>query len=162
MQCLLTEEKEEKLPIDAQFSRDGSSVKVKIVNQSQTAIKQGYVLFNDNEALTFESVPAMSAKEFTGRLSFYKSWINDDNIYYEPDYYRPSYYEETVTTELNRNAPFMAQGTSQRSRTINAYLGRGAAVVCAELEDVPSSYKIKNKSCLYEHIQLVRLVVLDK
>ncbi len=162
MQCLMTETKAEKLPIDAEVRCDGKQAAVKIINQSQTSIKKGYVLFKDNEALAFESVPAMSTKEFTGQLSFYQSWLNDEQVYSRADdYYYSRYGEDYSSVQLNRNSVLLAEGTNQRSRTISAYLANGAAVVCAEFDDSPLSYKLKNRSCLYEHIQLVRLVVLN-
>lgn len=158
----MTETKAEKLPIDAEVRCDGKQAAVKIINQSQTSIKKGYVLFKDNEALAFESVPAMSTKEFTGQLSFYQSWLNDEQVYSRADdYYYSRYGEDYSSVQLNRNSVLLAEGTNQRSRTISAYLANGAAVVCAEFDDSPLSYKLKNRSCLYEHIQIVRLVVLN-
>ena len=43
-----------------------------------------------------------------------------------------------------------------------AYLEHGAAVVCAEYEDAPLSLGVKDHSCDYNHVQLVRLLVFPE
>jgi len=60
---------------------------------------------------------------------------------------------------LTNEIAYAAHGCVQRTQTINAYLARGAAVVCAEFDQAPVSFTAKDRSCAYEHTQLVRLVV---
>jgi len=54
---------------------------------------------------------------------------------------------------------FFAQGCSQRTQAISAYLARGAAVVCVGYKDAPVSFEVEGRSLKPNHVQLARLVV---
>ena len=47
-------------------------------------------------------------------------------------------------------------------KAIETYLAGGAAVVCAQYDQAPLPFAIKDQSCHYTHTQLARLVVFPK
>jgi hypothetical protein len=154
MQCLLTESPLDKMPVDALVKIEGDNVTIKIDNRSTAPVKQGYVLFAGNRALNFGKIAPGSSGEFTGSLELFTGWPSVSNLRYRN--YIPA--NETEISFHSETA-FFAQGTLQRTRAINNYLQQGAAVVCLEFDQHPVSFKIKDRSYLTDHIQLVRLVV---
>ena len=156
MQCLLNESPIPQLPIDAKVQCQGDEIFLTIVNQQMSPIKRGYVLFDNNQAVSFGPVDGRSTKEFSGRLKPYKGW--GSTVIRSPDG-RHRYYMDGYQSEFKNEAAYSAQGCLQRTRTIKAYLANGAAVVCAEFDRAPVSLAVKGRSCDYNHNQLVRLVV---
>jgi len=159
MQCLINETPIQQLPIDAKVERRGAEIFLTIVNQAESPIKRGYVLFDNNQAITFSSVGGYSREDFSGRLKPYKGW--DSTVIRHPDG-RYRYYMDDYKPEFKNEAAYSAQGCLQRTETINAYLAHGAAVVCAEFDQAPVLFAVKDRSCDYNHTQLVRLVVFPK
>jgi len=158
IQCLLNEAPLERLPFTAKVERDGEEITVKIFNESDAAIKSGYVLFDYRRGIRFdEEVPPHSDKEFRSRLSALTAWQSNDI-----NRYRNSYRGSGNPGTLKRQDAFFAQGSIRRTQAIDAYLAHGAAVVCAEYDQAPVSFAVDARSCNYDHIQLVRLVVFPK
>jgi hypothetical protein len=156
MQCLINESPIQQLPIDAGVERRGDEIFLTIVNKAEISIKRGYVLFDNNQAISFGSIDGYSTEEFSGQLKPYKGW---DSTIIKGHNGRYRYYMEGYKSEFKNEAAYTAQGCLQRTKTIKAYLENGAAVVCAEFEQAPVSCAVKDRSCNYKHIQLVRLVV---
>jgi len=159
MQCLLNESPLQQLPISAQVQRRGDQLILNITNLSENPIKEGYVLLDNNQALFFDSVGAGSTRKFSGKLKRYEGWEYDIRRYVGGGYY---YNEHGRQSKFKNETAYSAQGCLQRTQTIKAYLAYGAAVVCAEFDQAPVSFGVKDRSCDYNHIQLVRLVVFPK
>ncbi|HUW19698.1 MAG TPA: hypothetical protein VMW16_10385 [Sedimentisphaerales bacterium] len=145
MQCLLNESPLPDLPFTAELARKGDELVLKIVNQSDSPILKGCVIFGGDMVFDFVDVPARADKEFRGPLRHRKVWT---------DYNTANY-----PGRFNCEMAFFAQGCLQRTQAISAYLAHGAGVVCAEYDNAPLSVRVKNHSCDYNHVQLVRLVV---
>jgi hypothetical protein len=151
VQCLLNESPLGKLPFKAKVQRHGDDIALNITNESQSAILEGYVLTGNDRGINFGPVRAGESKQFRYPLKTMRVWGSYDKYYTQRG--RP--YSGTFS---NKDA-FFAQGCLQRTRAIRAYLARGAAVVCAEYEQAPVSFAVKDRSCNPNHIQLARLVV---
>jgi hypothetical protein len=156
MQCLLNESPAEQVPISAEVQQRGDQLIVSITNLSETPIKKGHVLLDNNRALVFGSVGANSTSEFSGVLRRWTGWDYDIRQYVGGGYY---YGDSGRQSQFKNETAYSAQGCLQRTQTIKAYLAHGAAVVCAEFDQAPISFGVKGRSCNYNHIQLVRLVV---
>jgi hypothetical protein len=154
IQCLLNESSLQRLPLNASFQRQGDQVTVEITNDSESPIQDGYVLCAYSQAFTFGAVPARTTKQFEGELSqrtprgTYSSRRNSKARY-------P--YIGSMTERA-----FFAQGCLQRTHTIDAYLAHGAAVVVARYKQTPLAFNVKDCSCEFNHVQLVRQVVFPK
>ncbi|MHC4583932.1 MAG: hypothetical protein ACYS3N_05350 [Planctomycetota bacterium] len=159
MQCLMNESPVQQLPINASVERRGDEVFLTIVNQSESPIAKGYVLFDNNQAVSYGYVSGYSTKEFSNRLKPFEGWERTI-IRYSNGRYR-SYRDDSQSGFKNETA-YSAQGCLRRTQTIKAYLAKGAAVVCAEFYQAPVSFAAKDHSCDYNHTQLVRLVVFPK
>jgi len=160
IQCLLTESPVERLPLAAQVRRNGRHVVLEIANESDSPIRNGYVLFDDNQTLNFGSVPGRATKRFEGELATRSVWAT-----YGSDGYRSGSYRGRPVASLGSirslgdATTFFAQGCLQRTQGIRCYLARGAAVVCAQYQDVPVPFSVKDCSYQYQHVQLVRQVI---
>ena len=159
MQCLLNESPLQQLPISAEVQQRGDELILSITNLSENPIKKGYVLLNNNQALVFGFVGAGSTGEFSGKPKGFEGWDYDINSYVRASY---NYNESGLQSKFKNETAYLAQGCLQRTQTIKAYLAHGAAVVCAEFDQAPVSFGVKARSCDYNHIQLVRLVVFPK
>jgi hypothetical protein len=156
MQCLMNESPVQQLPIDAKVERRGDEIFLTIVNQSESPIKRGYVLFGQNQSVSFGSVRAYSTGEFSDRLKPFTGL--ESTITRNPDG-RYRYYMDGHQSKFKNETAFSAQGCLRRTQTIKAYLAKGAAVVCAQFDQASASFAVKDRSCDYNHTQLVRLVV---
>jgi hypothetical protein len=159
MQCLMNESPLHQMPVDAAVERRGDEILLTITNLSESPIKEGYVLFDNNQSVGFGSVGAYSTKNFSDRLKPYKGW--ESTIIRSPDG-RYRYYSEGYQSGFKNETAYSAQGCLRRTQTIKAYLAKGAAVVCARFDRAPVSFAVKGRSCDYNHTQLVRLVVFPK
>jgi hypothetical protein len=142
MQCLLNESTIEKLPFSAQVKQQGDEIILSITNDSDSPISRGYVALRDEHGFSFGSVPAHTERQFRGQLL--------------------TYYQYASSLSNIKQGALSAQGCWQRTRVISGYLAGGAAMVCAEYEQPPVPFAVKDRSCGYDHIQLVRLVVFPK
>jgi hypothetical protein len=149
IQCLLSESPLPQLPLEAEVHRNGNEIIVSIINRSDSPINRGYVLFGNDRVFDFDQVPALASKEFQGSLSHRRSWNSRDAERYR-------------SVRFNCEKAFFARGCLQRTQAMRAYLASGAAAVCAEYENVPLSFAVKNRSCDYSQVQLVRLVVFPE
>ncbi|MFH1717873.1 MAG: hypothetical protein ABIF19_11015 [Planctomycetota bacterium] len=134
VQCLLNESRLERLPFSAEVQRQAGQVTVNVTNESESAILKGYVLFGNNQGVSFGPVQGRAAEQFNREVT-------------------------TIYSDVRNKEAFLAQGCLQRTRAIDAYLARGAALVCAEYEQAPVSFEIEGRSFKSNHIQLARLVV---
>ena len=155
IQCLLNESPLQQLPFDAQVDRDGDTVTVNIVNDSDAPILSGYALLDNNRGINFGSVPAHTSKQFRNQTRTMRFW-DTNNLQRYQQYRSP---QQLTSGRFNNEDAFFAQGSLQRTQTIGAYLARGAAVVCVNYGNAPVSFTIKDRSCKNDHIQLARLVV---
>ena len=93
-------------------------------------------------------------------------WSNNNIERYQQyhNIQRPQYHniQRPRSGSFNIEDAFFAQGSLQRTQTIDAYLARGAAMVCAQYDKAPVPFAVKDRSCSYDHIQLVRLVVFPQ
>ncbi len=157
MQFLLKESVGEQLPFQATVVREGGGIAVRIVNDCDVAIRQGYVLLGDNQAMEFDVVPPRATKQFRGRPVHDDRWerwsVFQDPQRWSRDFSRGRFEKEKA---------FFARGCLQRTRAMKAYLAYDAAVVCAEYDNAPVFSTVKGRSCKYDHIQLVRLVVFPE
>lgn len=161
IQCLMNEAVIERLPFKAEVRRDGERITVEISNESDAAIVNGYVLFDNGMGIRLNGiVDARAAKEFSGTLSRVDAWRGNDSNRLRDSYY--NYRPSGEAGSLKREDAYYAQGSLQRTRAIDTYLARGAAVVCVEYANAETSFKVDARSCAYDHIQLARLVVFPK
>ena len=159
MQCLMNETPVQQLPIDAKVERRGDEIFLTIVNQLESPIKRGYVLFDQNQAVSFGSVKGYSTGDFSDSLKPFQGW--ERTVIRSSDgRYRS--YRDGQQSEFKNETAFSAQGCLQRTQTIKVYLAKGATVVCAEFDRAPVSFAVKGRSCEYNHTQLVRLVVFPE
>jgi hypothetical protein len=159
MQCLMNESPLQQIPIDAKVERRGDEISLTIVNQLESPIKRGYVLFDQNQAVSFGYVKGYSTGEFSDRLKPFQGW--ERTVIRSSDG-RYSSYRDGNQSEFKNETAFSAQGCLQRTQTIKVYLAKGAAVVCAEFDRAPVSFAVKGRSCDYNHTQLARLVVFPE
>ena len=81
---------------------------------------------------------------------------------YSSEYYRTNPREQRPTVPFKKNSVFFAQGSLQRTQALDAYLERGAAVVCVEYDQPPVSFGLEGRSSNLNHVQLARLVVFPQ
>jgi hypothetical protein len=153
MQCLLTESPVDIMPFKAEVSRDRNEVSVSIENLSDEPIKAGHVLFSGNMALDFGAVASGETKQFSGRLKSRR----DDMYETMKEYQRNSSYSNNQ--RYANHKAYVAQGSLRRTIAMHDYMSHGAAVVHAEYTNTSTPFVVKNRTCDYSHIQLVRLVV---
>jgi hypothetical protein len=157
VQCLINEAPENELPLRVDISRSGDEIALEVTNDADCPIKSGYVLFSENRLVNFQNIPPHSKSKFEKRLTRGNKW---ELRLMQQDQYG------MMRRELSGNfvpeKAFFAQGILQRTRSINDYLEYGAAVVCAEYDNAPVPYKVKNNSCNYTHVQMARLVVFPE
>jgi len=155
VQCLLNESHLDRPPFSAEVQRNGDQVTINIINESESAITQGRVLFGSNRGASFDSVPAHGSRRFTRQMKAMNA-----RDYLGSEVYRSNYavsgreYSDTPSSSV-----FFAQGCSQRTEAIDAYLARGAALVLAGYKDAPVSFEVEGRSFKPNHIQVARLVV---
>jgi len=158
IQCLLNESPLERLPFNAELQQDGNEISVNIVNNFDAPILNGYVLLSNDRGANFGPVPAGDSKQFRKQLKTMRIWGD-----YNADRYREYYSRRrNYSISFKNEDAFFAQGCLQRTQAINAYLELGAAVVCAEYDQAPLSFAVKDRSYNPTHIQLVRLIVFPK
>ena len=158
IQCLLNESPLERLPLKAQLQRNGDEVILQLLNESDTPILNGYVLFGNNRGINFGPVQANAGREFRSKLHTLRVWETYNVNRYRKYYNRSRDYSANYKSE----DAYFAQGCLRRTQAINAYLARGAAMVCARYDNAPVSFEVKGPPCNYNHIQLVRLVVFPQ
>jgi hypothetical protein len=157
MQCLLDESMIEKLPFKAEVQINGDEIVVNIINESDSQIKQGYVLLDRSRGTEFGQVQPNSSRQFTDRAHNLRIWEGFDT-----SRYRQFSRRGDNSVRFKDEDAFFAQGCLQRTKAIEDYLAGGAAVVCVMYDQAPTPFKIKDRSCDYSHIQLARLVVFPK
>jgi hypothetical protein len=154
MQCLATEGPVAQMPFSAEVTLDGNGVTVDIDNKSPFAIRGAWIAIGDR-AGPLGGVPAKSktslrADALSARIPYGR--LSPSNSIYEG----PSAPDGAIMSAID------SQGTQQRTRTIEAYLQRQAAVVYAVYEDAPCCCQVADAKKTTNHIQLVRLVVMPK
>lgn len=145
MQCLLGEYPSAGAPFSAKVDLAGGRVAIEIENNSETAIRGGYVRMKDNRTMRFGPVAAKASRRFDGPLQGAGHWR---------ECVESSYPGRFVT-----DAAFFAQGCLRRTRAIQGYLSAGAAVVCVEYDRAPLEFGVANRRGDQDHVKLARLVV---
>ena len=148
MQCLAEESPLAEFPLAARLTRAGDQFVLEVTNLSDSAIVEGYVLFDDEMALDFGDVGANAGRRFEGRPHRRDSWVT----------LTPQHRTRSSQYEL----AYYARGSLQRTEAIKKYLDNGAAVVCARYDSAPAPFSLKDRTCAYHHIQLARLVVFPE
>ncbi|MCD4823485.1 MAG: hypothetical protein K8S55_02680 [Phycisphaerae bacterium] len=141
MQCLMEESPAPAMPLAAQVRQAGREWAIRIINLSDTPIRQGYVQVTPNKAVRFEAVPAK------GTIEIRKPAVKNVNS----RSYLVSYSEA-----------FSAHGTAKRTKAIDEYLHSGASIVYAEYDNAPLPVTVKDRTTKTNHVKLARLVVFSK
>ncbi|MCH8217123.1 MAG: hypothetical protein IH892_10155 [Planctomycetes bacterium] len=141
MQCLLTESVVSDLPFSARVSVTGRDLEVTVDNRSDHAIRNLFVLFGSSRSRVLGGVPAEQAETLTGRLASGR---------------------RGRAMTLTQEQIFGAGAVAPRTRGIQHYLDRGAAVVCVEYDAMPLPWTMTASECQYDPIQLARLVVFPE
>ncbi|MFC1634547.1 hypothetical protein ACFL5Z_06855 [Planctomycetota bacterium] len=158
VQCLLNESTLQRLPFDAQVERRGDEIVIDIINESKSRIMSGYVLVDENHGARFGPVRAGATKQFRSRVQRMGGWGSyREEFFREQDPRRPR-----PMARFKKESAFYAQGCLQRTQALDAYLERGASVVCVEYDQPPVSFALDGRSYSHNHIQLARLVVFPK
>ena len=158
VQCLLNESPLEQLPFNAELQQADNEIVVNIVNHSEAPILNGYVFLENDRRASFGPVPARASREFRSPLRRATTWGD-----YSAERYR-NYYARarSYPVSFKQEDAFFAQGCLQRTQAMTAYLAHGAAIVCAEYDQAPISFAVKDRLCHPDHIQLARLVTFPK
>jgi hypothetical protein len=158
VQCLLNESSLERLPFDARVERRDGEVVVEITNESKSRIQGGYVLVDSRRGARFGPVRAGATKQFRSRIQRMGGWSAFREEYSQQEDPR----RRNPPVRFRKESAFFGQGCLQRTQALDAYLGRGASVVCVEYDQPPVSFALDGRSYSHNHIQLVRLVVFPK
>ena len=141
MQYLLTESVVSELPFSARVSVTGRDLEVTVDNRSDQAIRNLFVLFGRSRSRVMGGVPAGKEETLTGRLASGR---------------------RGRTMTLTQDQIFGAGAVAPRTRGMQHYLDRGAAVVCVEYDAMPLPWTMTDSQCQYDPIQLARLVVFPE
>jgi len=158
VQCLLNESSLQRLPFDAEVQRRGDEIVIDITNESKSRIMGGYVLTDGSHGVRFGSVRAGAGRQFRSPIQRMRGWGSYSTEYYrggDPRGQRPA-------VPFKKDNAFFAQGCSQRTQALDAYIERGAAVVCVEYDQPAVTFGLEDRSCRLNHIQLARLVVFPE
>jgi hypothetical protein len=112
IQCLLNESPLDGLPFKAELEHDGDEIVVNIVNESKSAILNGYVLVDNNRGINFGPVPAGAGKQFRNRLKAMRIW-DDYGAVRDQEYYSG---RRRYSGSFRRKDAFFAQGCLQRTQ----------------------------------------------
>ena len=156
MQCLMSESPQQRMPISATVKRFDEELVVTVTNRSNYPIRNGYVRLDENKVMRFGGVPAEGTEQFRGRLHARPEW---DEFLGERD---RGYSMMSQSAKFTNDAAYFARGCLKRTRTIEAYLRKGAAVVCVKYDQAPVSFSVADRKCDNSHIKLVRLVVFPQ
>ncbi|KKL25927.1 hypothetical protein LCGC14_2400410, partial [marine sediment metagenome] len=154
MQCLITEEPVSGVPLRARITRDGPDMTVEVENTADLAVTDGYVRFSNNRVMKLGPVPAKSTRRFTRKPKKTKKpwdvkrW--DDCV------------RDSARPIFTGDQAYFAWGTLGRTRSIEDYLERGAAVVCLRYVDSDAGFGLKKRQAAVNHIQMARLVVFPE
>ena len=162
MQCLVCESPVQKFPITASLQQTNDGYSLSITNNSDHPIARGMVRFDGNQALEFGSVPPQQTSEFHGQLTKAPAWRAHTSRRTRSRRPRTRAPGTHITASLATENAFLSPGCLKRTQAIQSYLRHGAAVVCAQYDDVPTSFRLANRKCNYAHTQLVRLVVFPE
>ena len=165
VQTLLSEWALDRMPFTAKVERRGATAIVEIRNDSDSAIRGGFVLFADTCA-DLGAVPARTTQRFEAPTRPFLSWQD-----YSANVYRRSRGQSmgaTYNTSIPRyptslggaaDNAFFAQGCLSRTLAMHGGLAYGAALVCVVFEDAPVPLSVKDCSYQTNHIQLARQLV---
>ncbi len=160
MQCLLTESRQSPVPISAELRRTGRTVRLTLHNHADTPIARGCLRLGDNLCMELGPVPARGSRDFAEQLRGGEPWeICLERLESRQPWRRPG--RDEPPSRFDADTACFAQGTLARTEAIQRYLAAGAAVVCAEYEQAPVAFKVSNRRCRFDHIQLARLVVFE-
>ncbi len=164
VQSLLCEWTPKEMPFSATVERKDGGATVEIVNTSGSAIRAGYVLFEDCYA-DLGSVPARSTKRFPVRTRPFRLWAKQGGSpAVDPDGQPnawPGLELPRMPASLHGVADnaFFAQGCLNRTLGMYSCLGAGTATVCVMFEDAPAPFTIQGRSYDVHHIQFARQLV---
>ncbi|MCP4707231.1 MAG: hypothetical protein GY869_01285 [Planctomycetes bacterium] len=159
MQTLLVESTRGSLPFNATVDRQGNEVTVTITNYYDSAIKYGYIFFDQGRRMSFvEKIEAGETKEFSDTLSTgNKLWdLNQIGLDYSYSFFGPTRRDASI------EAAYYSHGCFERTQMIKSYLEQGAAVVCVEYDKAPPPYQVAGRDTRFEHNLLVRQVVFPR
>ena len=164
MQCLMNESPQPQAPIRVRIDPGRDRTTVRVVNLADRPILRGVVYFSDGREKSFDAVAAKDRRILTvpndARVSSRRRRRARKRR--ETAYGLPYEYSGHSSFGRDRNAAYLARGVAQRTRGISAYLKHGAAVVQVEYDQSPVGFTVVDKDCTYNHIRLVRVVVLPE
>jgi len=142
MQCLLTERALDQAPFSAEVTASGDKITVDINNRSTGKIREAWVVHWGRSAWLGEG-PAKGQARLEGFL------------------------REGEPSHVSRSYALLGHacaspGSGQRTRAVDAFVKRGAAVVYAVYEDSPCCCRVAGATHSTTHTELVRLVVFPK
>lgn len=155
MQCLICERPDRSLPIKATVQRQGQQLQVSVENTSDRPVSRGYVRLGDNWVMQFGPIEPGQKGEFKGKVQKTRGWSSVVTG-------RPPSGFDTLASGLRPDVACFAQGVLPRSRGIEAYLSKGAAVVCVMYTDADLSFRVADRTHDRNHVELVRLVVFPE
>ena len=153
MQTLCQETPVRDMPIRAELTLQGDAFSLALTNQSRGRIAQGLIMVDSGRGARLGPIPSGQTETFTGTLGPVVQWVPVSSDTRIRGRARASLAPEDVMGLI---------GTEGRSEGIRDLLGRGAAVVCVQFEDLPRDVTVAKGACLYHHIQIARLVVFPE
>jgi hypothetical protein len=166
VQSLLGESPLDHMPLAAKVQRKGDTATVEIANLSDSAIVNGFVLWEDCY-VDLGPVSARSTQTFNLPTRPFSAWGDagrpDGRLTRVPGTLvginMPRY--PGTFGEPARNA-FLAQGCLNRTLVMHDYLQYGAALVCVAFDKAPPPFTVKNRSPDVNHLQYARQLVLSR
>ncbi len=157
IQCLQGEWDSTKTPFTATVERKGRRAVLQIENQSEHSIARGFVVFSDGMGFRFDGFDGPN-KEYEMQVS---GQIGPSLWRYNGTPHEHSQSGRSYLAQAYEKV-FLAQGVLQRTKAMDAYLAKGAAVICVEYEGPPLEYGVEGYSYDSHHIHLARQVVFPR
>jgi len=142
MQCLMCESRQGQLPFDAAVSRRGEDLSIRVRNRSDHDIEDWLVATKQGVRTSLPRIPPGEQR----KLRFH-----------------PVRRSGRATDRWDSyDAACLARGVLPRTRGMEAYLEQGAVMVCAEYNDWPTDFGLKERDAITSHTHLARLVVFPQ
>ncbi len=165
VQSLVGEAPLSRLPFIAQVEQRDNNLAVEITNLSHQAIASGVVLLED-AYVQFGPVAARSTQRFEPRKRPFNPWRETRRMSALPRGGRgvvsdavPRYPDSVPGVAANA---FLSPGCFDRTQTMHACLGQGAAIVCVTFTEAPPPFRVKDRSYDVDHVEVARQIVFPK
>jgi hypothetical protein len=155
MQCMMIEGPAGRMPIDATITVEGDRVKGRVENRSDLPMARGQVRIAKSLVVEFGPLGPGQGADIDAKAVPGVPWER-------PETADSSYGYRSSRSGAGLGGAYYAAGSLKRTRSIEAVLKQGGAVVCAEYDEAPVGYKLAGRGHQVQHVQLVRLLVMPE